>query len=99
MMPAPLSDLLITAGGAGPFLAYAAPCLTALVSVAFTAPATKGHGLGRREAERWGPARFDPGSVAQPMLTDDWSVREFGTLRREVLVGTVWPHPHLADGR
>jgi aromatic ring-cleaving dioxygenase len=33
------------------------------------------------------------------MLTEDWAVREFGALKREVIVGTVWHHPHTADGR
>jgi hypothetical protein len=56
-------------------------------------------GTGERRASRRAPADFDPVSVAQSVLIEDWVIREYPAPECEVLEGTVWRHPHIADGR
>jgi hypothetical protein len=87
----------------GNLLTFATFGLSALAAAARFDHGATGH---RTEPEEAGhrapwqaPARFDPAAVIRSVLIGDWAIREFPTPPREVIVGTVWGHPHIADGR
>ena len=45
------------------------------------------------------PTGFDPASIAQSVLIEDWSIRKLSAPKCEVIVCTVSHHPHPAHGR
>ena len=45
------------------------------------------------------PTGFDPASIAQSVLIEDWSIQKLSAPKCEVIVCTVSHHPHPAHGR